>query len=384
MTLFSTLAAVLVFGVFNVPVVLVLWKLSSVDLGEVLKEKSPAGGPTDTTSYSRVTGLVGAAILTAFFWAIGDVALYKAFTQIADIKVIVDGVSRLFMVGAALFLPYAFNQIKSAFGAAQAAKLQTVGGGVQAPPPAASLNLLVANLSTSIDDAAFAAAVAAVSVQVSRDFQPEWGSAASLRAARLALTGAEANVDGSVDAVIYVGETAKDPTLGMSGVYGYHALNFGKTPYAFVYLDVCAQYGEAWSNTLSHEVLELLADPTTAVIVTGPAPPGVGALGQTVGFDLEVCDPTQGDSYKINGITVSNFVTRRYFGLTGASAATNFLNLALSPFGVRPGGYIQYEDSSGVQQINGGKVDAKRLAARATLDGHRRNARRAEGLRLRV
>ncbi len=383
MTFFAGLVAAIVFSVFNLPVVLLLWKLAAVaDLGQVLKEKNPAGGPTDTTSYSRLTGLVGAAILTAFFWAIGDVALYKAFTQIGDIKVIVDGVSRLFMVGAALFLPYAFNQIKSAFGAAQAAT--TPAGGVAAPPPAASLNLLVANLSTKIDDATFAAAVTAIGIQVSRDFQPEWGGAATLRGARLALAGPEANVDGSVDAVIYVGDTANDPTLGMSGVYGYHALNFGKTPYAFVYLDVCSQYGEAWSNTLSHEVLELLADPTTAVTVAGPAPPGVGSPGQTVGFDLEVCDPTQGDSYRINGIAVSNFVTRRYFGLTGASSATNFLNLALSPFGVRPGGYIQYEDSTGAQQINGPKVDARRLAARATLAGHRRNARRAEGLRQRV
>ncbi len=45
-----------------------------------------------------------------------------------------------------------------------------------------SLSIAIANLSTSIDDATFAAAVAAIDVQVSRDFQPEWGAGGTLTA----------------------------------------------------------------------------------------------------------------------------------------------------------------------------------------------------------
>jgi len=369
----------LVLVVFNLPPALLTWKLlRSVDLRQVLREKTPAGGPTDATSYSRLVGLMGATVLTSLFWALGDVVLYKSLTQISDIRPILDGVGPLFLAGVALFLPYAFNQVRSVFGAGLVAAPRaetTQPGGT-----AAALNLVVVNLSTTIDDAAFAAAVAAVSLQVSRDFQPEWGRGATLNARRLDLAGAQADVNGALDAVIYVGESASDPTLGMAGAYGYHAQTYGKLPYAFIYLDVCAQYGEAWSCTLSHEVLELLADPTTVLTVSGPAPTGVGGEGQTVAYVLEVCDPTQGDHYEIDQVTVANFVTRSYFGMTGAAAATNFLNLALSPFGVRPGGYVQYEDSAGPHQVNGDAVDARRLAARAMLAEHRRNARRTAGM----
>ena len=391
MSTITTVAAVAVLIAFNIPVLVLIGTLPlTANLKQALKEKNPIGGASDTTSYSRVTGLVGAAVLTAFFWAIGNVVLLKAFTAVADIKPIIDGSGRLFMVGAALFLPYAFNQIKSAFGAAGAAAATVASAPVSAPAPtpapgAPQLTLSVVNLSTAIDDAAFAAAVAAVGVQIGRDFQAEWGMGAQLNPSRLTLNSGAANVDGAGDAVIYVGDTSTDPTTGASGAFGYHSENYGQLPYAFIYLDVCRQYGEAWSATLSHEVLELLADPTTVLTATGPAPAGVGAPGQTVVYDLEVCDPTQGDTYTINNVAVSNFVTRAYFGMVGgASTSTNFLKLALDPFGARPGGYFQYEDSAGAHQVNGSRVDAQRLAARALLAGYRRNARRGAGTRRRA
>jgi hypothetical protein len=384
----SEILPVLIITVFNVPVLIILISLPFIaDLRKALKEKNAIGGAEDSTSYSRVTGLVGAVIVTSFFWAIGNIIIYKAFTQVSDIKLITESVGRFFLVGSALFLPYAFNQLKTVFGAAGLGPSTVATPG--APPVTATmkghaLNLVVANLSTSIDDPTFAAAVAAVGVQVARDFQPEWGSGATLSATRLALNGGQAGVNTALDAIIYVGDSSTDPTTGVAGVYGYHSQNYGQTPYAFVYLDVCAQYGEAWSCTLSHEVLELLADPTSVLTATGPAPAGVGAPGQTVDYDLEICDPTQGDSYIINNTAVSNFVTKTYFGMAGGSAATNFLNLSLSPFGARPGGYLQYEDSGGAHQVNGAKIDARRLAARAMLAGYRRNARREAAMRYRL
>ncbi len=62
------------------------------------------------------------------------------------------------------------------------------------------------------------------------------------------------------------------------------------------------------------------------------------------------------------------------------SHATNFLNLTLSPFGVRPNGYIQFEADDRAHQVIGEMVDARRLAARAILGDYRRNARRARRL----
>ena len=379
MTAFSIIIAVVALLALNVPVAALLGRLAFIaDLAQALKEKSPIGGAGDTTSYSRVTGLVGAVIMTSFFWAMANIIVFKAFTAIADIKPLIASVQVFFLVGAAMFLPYAFNQIRSAFAAGPAAASALALAAAPPPAPAnqSSLSIAIANLSTAIDDATFADAVAAIGLQVSRDFQPEWGAGATLTATRITLDDGAANIDAASDAVIYVGDASNDPTLGVDGVFGYHARNSGNLPYSFVYLDVCAQYGEAWSCTLSHEVLEMLADPTAVMTATGPAPASVGALGQTVNYDLEVCDPTQSDSYVIDNVTVSNFVTKAWFGLPGGSSATNFLKLPLRPFGVRPKGYFHYEDTAGAHNVNGAAVDAQRLAARAILGGYRRTARR--------
>jgi hypothetical protein len=380
MTLFAIITAVIALLVLNLPVAVLLGRLPFIaDLAQVLKEKSPIGGADDTTSYSRVTGLVGAVIMTSFFWAMANIIIFKAFTAIGDIRPLISSVQIFFLVGAAMFLPYAFNQIRSAFAAGPTAAAAATAA---ANPPKAtasngsSLSVTVANLSTAIDDAAMSAAVAAIALQVSRDFQPEWGAGAKLSAVRITLNDGAANIDAASDAVIYVGDASDDPTLGMDGVFGYHSQNNGQLPYAFIYLDVCAKYGEAWSCTLSHEVLEMLADPTLVIKATGPAPVSAGAQGQTVSYDLEVCDPTQGDTYQVNNITVSNFVTKAWFGMPGGSAATNFLNLPLSPFTARPKGYFQYEDATGAHTVNGTAVDAQRLAARAILARHRRTGRR--------
>lgn len=241
------------------------------------------------------------------------------------------------------------------------------------------MNLVVANISTKIDQATFAAAVKAIGLQVSRDFAPQWGTSATLTDTQLDLAGGQANIAAAAGAIIYVGDSSADPTTGVSNAFGYHDVNYGHIPYGFVYLDVCNQYGEVWTCTLSHEVLELLADPTAVLKVTGPAPGSTqGLSGPTVSYDLEVCDPTQSDTYQINDVTVSNFVNKAYFGMAGGGASTNFLNLLLAPFGVRPQGYCQYEDSAGSHSVDGSRVDAKRLAARAMLQGWRRNARRVD------
>jgi len=236
------------------------------------------------------------------------------------------------------------------------------------------MNLTVANISTQIGAAEFQAAVRAIGRQVTEDFQPEWTLSARLRGTALNLKSHKAPIQGHHDAIIYLGDSSQDPTTGVSGALGYHADNHAKVPYGFVYLDICKEYGESWTTTLSHEVLELIADPTAVMTVTGPAPRGSGS----VYFDLEVCDPTQGDSYDIDSVKVSNFVGRSYFGLTGGSGSTNYLNLDLQPFGVRPNGYFQYEDHTGTHQVQGNLVTERQLAAKRLLKTARRNARREE------
>jgi len=238
------------------------------------------------------------------------------------------------------------------------------------------MKLTIVNMA-SVDRAAFRNAVRAIAMQVTSDFQPEWGVGATIRTLTLSRLPNKARIEGRHDAILYVGDSSEDPNTGIEGALGYHSANHRDVPYGFVYMDVVREYDEEWTTTLSHEVLELLADPSAALTVTGPDPKNHKHM---VHRDLEVCDPVQGDFYELFGIKVSNFVNRAYFGLTGGTATTNFMELELAPFGVRPGGYYQYEDGNQVFQVQGARAQemkAKRDVARAKMGKGRRNARRA-------
>jgi len=235
------------------------------------------------------------------------------------------------------------------------------------------LNLTVANISTGVAAADFEAAIAAIARQVTEHFLPEWGATANLSGIAASRADPNAPIPGNHDAIIYLGDRSNDPTNGVDDVLGYHSTNYALLPYGFVYLDICTKYGDKWTSTLSHEVLELLADPTAVLSVAGSAPNG--AQG-TVQYDLEVCDPTEGDTYEIDTVTVSNFVGRSYFGMVGGSGNTNYLKLDLAAFGVRPKGYLQYEDGSDTHQILGARVTKRKLAAKKLLKSGRRNERR--------
>ncbi|HEV2134486.1 MAG TPA: hypothetical protein VGR47_09485 [Terracidiphilus sp.] len=239
------------------------------------------------------------------------------------------------------------------------------------------MNLTLANVSTKVAQAEFQATVDAIAKQVAEHFCPEWNINASLKSICLPLGNKKAPIQKDADAMIYLGDSSEDPTIGVSGAYGYHAANNKKVPYGFVYLDICGQANEPWTVTLSHEVLELLGDPDAAMTVTGPAPKGVSG---TVYYDLEVCDPTQGDNYKIENVLVSNFVGKSYFGLSGGSGKTNYLGLPLRPFGVRPGGYFQYEKGGRGHQVWGRDVTPAQKKAKEKMKHVRRNARRLKNL----
>lgn len=101
--------------VFNVPIVVIALGLPFIaSLSAALLEKStdPASG---TTSYSRISGLFGSVMISAFFWAFGNIIIWEAFHNPAQIKPTVDSVGTFFLVGSALFLPYAFNQLRLIF-----------------------------------------------------------------------------------------------------------------------------------------------------------------------------------------------------------------------------------------------------------------------------
>src|SRR4029434_7808541 len=85
---------------------------------------------------------------------------------------------------------------------------------------------------------------APVQKQVVRDFGPVWNVEATVQAfPSLAVTPSD-----------YCPVVIRDD-LGMPGVVGIHK-GTNNQPYALV------QYGDRWSTRVSHEVLELLVDPS--------------------------------------------------------------------------------------------------------------------------
>lgn len=108
--------------------------LSGVNIRAVLREKDPGSQPTgtqavadvapgaaapdpalDNTSYSRLSGFIGSVVLACFLWAIGNIVIYLAVTDIDKIPTFLNAIGTYFLAGASLFAPYAFNQVSKVF-----------------------------------------------------------------------------------------------------------------------------------------------------------------------------------------------------------------------------------------------------------------------------
>jgi hypothetical protein len=105
---------VLALVAFNAPIGLACWNFRKVTgLSEIVREKTPEGRETQAVSYSRVTGLIGAVVVASLFWIMSNVAIATAIVNPDELPDILNGITKLFFVGAALFIPYAFNQLKT-------------------------------------------------------------------------------------------------------------------------------------------------------------------------------------------------------------------------------------------------------------------------------
>jgi hypothetical protein len=125
--------------------------------------------------------------------------------------------------------------------------------------------------------------------------------------------------------------------IDVPGAEGIHTEENGQ-PFALVH------YSPAWSLTASHELLEMLCDPTGNLVKAGPSPmPGQGR----VNFLVEVCDPSESFEfgYPINGVTVSDFYTPSYFdSVTAPGVRYSWTGAITKPRQVLQGGYISWQD----------------------------------------
>ncbi len=132
-----------------------------------------------------------------------------------------------------------------------------------------------------------------------------------------------------------------DPSFDYSPIKGYH-LDQAK-PYAAV------ETKDDWQLIASHEILEMLVDPTGNKLMPGDAPPEAG--GGPVQFLVEVCDPCETECYFLDDypdVPLAYFYTPNYFdSAQEAGVHYAFRDVLAEPREVLPGGYLSWTDGSG-------------------------------------
>jgi hypothetical protein len=209
---------------------------------------------------------------------------------------------------------------------------------------------------------------AALQKQASRDLGPIWEITATVDA----FASLKDVPDGYWPMII------KD-NIGTPGAAGVHMDKDGQ-PFALI---SSGKSLDEWSLTASHEMCEMLVDPSGDRQETGDSPkPEQGR----VSFLVEVCDPSEAAdfAYSVNGILASDFYTPNYFDPTQASGVRySFTGSITRPRQVLRGGYLSWKDATSGhwwQQTwfednqpkfrELGAADAKAGSIRAFIDRH--------------
>ena len=157
--------------------------------------------------------------------------------------------------------------------------------------------------------------------------------------------------DGLVPAGAWPIYILDDPDV--AGALGYHDVDPQGRPYGRVFVKPSEDNGISVSSVLSHEVIEAFVDPWANLWADG-------VHGSSIAF--EACDPVESSSYKINGVEVSNFVTRDWFDPQSSSGRYDWLKHLAAPMTLEAGGYEIVMRDGAVSQKFADDYPAWRLA----------------------
>jgi hypothetical protein len=168
--------------------------------------------------------------------------------------------------------------------------------------------------------------------------------------------------------VITVMDTLDDPQA-----LGYHTVDGSEHIWGVVGTKVAMGQGAkaltgpySISSILSHEVCETFIDPGCG----GYFDNGHGLL-----IAYEVGDPVENDSYLIDGVGVSNFVTAEWFNASAARTDRfDFMGKLKAPFSMSKGGYwVQSRAGKQTEKFGEDMPDWRKAAKRAEFSrAHRR------------
>lgn len=193
-------------------------------------------------------------------------------------------------------------------------------------------NIAIVNKATIPLGADLSAMVQALQKQVTRDFLPLWDIGCNI----LLLDDVTDDYD---NLIIF-------DTADQAGALGYHDRSPKGHAYAKVFAKTTVQAKEPISTVVSHELLEMLANGNVDKLARNPLN---GYL-----YAVEDCDAVETESYQIDGVAVSNFVTPQWFDPKAmASTKFDFLGNVHSPFKINPGGYMPVQVNGKWTQIFG-------------------------------
>jgi hypothetical protein len=196
----------------------------------------------------------------------------------------------------------------------------------------------------SIDKGLLQSAAAAINIQVMRDLPQFWDIHATVRY----LLDPKAIPVGVWPVFL---KSKLPPDEG-----GVHLDNKNQ-PYALV---AATADSSEWTIDASHEILEMLVDPSGNRLQTSRSieivKDGVEDAAGEFEYVVEVCDPCEADqyAYSIQGITVSDFITPHFYDpVVTAGTRYSFGGNTTRPRELLPGGYISFAnpEADELQQI---------------------------------
>jgi len=198
--------------------------------------------------------------------------------------------------------------------------------------------------------------VAAIQEQVDLHFFPLWGWRAQL----VFDPARQTKRKGAMHIVLKNSNRAGEP--------GYHfsegvpeAEVFTRSPGGHILKD--------WDATLSHEVLEMIADPGVNLYALGHVQHARRRRRAFVA--LEVCDPVQECLYSIGDVKVSDFVTPEWYEPERQRGSTKFsyLSAVERPFELAAGGYVDAFVNGRFTTVFGPAADRKEKRYRRAIRG---------------
>lgn len=228
-------------------------------------------------------------------------------------------------------------------------------------------HITIVNRSSLVNRADLVAACLACQTQLHRDFAPAYGGLFALLAyIDYPLSGAAA---GRVETITLLDDCDQAEALG------FHTVSDAREPQGYVFVRCTIDAGLDWQPTLSHELMEQLADPWCDGYRLG------AYQGEQAAVAYEVADPVEADSYLCCGVPVSNFVLPAWFR-DDAKAGTqvDFLKRLSAPLTCTAGGYVSFSRdlatwSNDVQgRMRPHRQAAHRLSRHGRRDRRRGNA----------